>query len=234
MCFSGKPTTVKKEEIHLWDVKRILFGQAPPEFLLEVFIRSLITYLATVFIMRWLGKRMNGQLTIIEFAVMVMMGAILAVPMQIPDRGILQGLIILTVTLGFLRGINWLAFKNSKFEKILQDEVGLLIKDGVIELKELERTKISRQQLYEVLRSKKIYQLGKVKRFYIEACGIFSLYQEEGQKAGLPIYPPDDDTVLAEQSFATVNACCSCGAIQQKGKKECAVCGKEEWTKAIQ
>ena len=177
---------------------------------------------------------MNGQLTIIEFAVMVMMGAILAVPMQIPDRGILQGLIILTITLGFLRGINLLAFKNSKFEKVLQDEVGLLIKDGVIELKELQRTRISRQQLYEVLRSKKIYQLGKVKRFYIEACGIFSLYTEEGRKPGLPIFPPDDDNILGDQSFANVNACCSCGAIQHKGKNECITCGKEEWTKAVQ
>src|SRR5215213_8698060 len=109
---------MKKEEIHLWDIERILFGQAPPEFLLEVFIRTLVIYLLATIVMRWLGKRMNGQLTIVELAVVVMMGAILAVPMQIPDRGLLQGVIVLLSVLLLLRGINLVAFRNSRFEKL--------------------------------------------------------------------------------------------------------------------
>src|SRR3954469_18684744 len=114
---------MKKEEIHLWDLKRILIGQAPPEFLLEVFIRSLIIYVAAIIIMRYMGKRMNGQHSIIELSVMVMMGAIVAVPMQIPDRGILQGLLILVVTLLLLRTLNWLGFKSEKVEKTVQGEL---------------------------------------------------------------------------------------------------------------
>ncbi len=34
----GGKTLEEKEEIHLGDIKRILFGQAPPEFLIEVFL----------------------------------------------------------------------------------------------------------------------------------------------------------------------------------------------------
>jgi hypothetical protein len=44
---------VKKEEIRLEDVKRILFGQAPPLFLLEAFIRTLLIYLILLMIVRW-------------------------------------------------------------------------------------------------------------------------------------------------------------------------------------
>jgi uncharacterized membrane protein YcaP (DUF421 family) len=145
---------MKKEEIHLWDIKRILFGQAPPEFLFEVFIRSLIMYIAAIVVMRWLGKRMNGQLTIVEFAVIVTMGAILAVPMQIPDRGILQGFLVLLCTLVFLRGINWLAFKSPRIERIVQGEGVIIVKNGVLNLKDLSRTKIAKPQLYSILRSK--------------------------------------------------------------------------------
>src|SRR5947209_8169180 len=99
-----KTRFMKKEQIQLWDIKRILFGQAPPEFLVEVFIRSLVIYVAAIIVMRWMGKRMNGQHSIIELSVMVMMGAIIAVPMQVPDRGMLQGVLILLVTLFLLRG----------------------------------------------------------------------------------------------------------------------------------
>jgi hypothetical protein len=134
LCLNQKIGNMKKEEINLWDIKRILFGNAPPEFLVEVFIRALIIYIAAIIVMRLMGKRMNGQLTILELAVIVTMGAILAVPMQIPDRGILQGFVCLLCFLFFLRGINWLAFRNTKFEKVLQGEVSTVIKDGVIQL----------------------------------------------------------------------------------------------------
>src|SRR4051812_31077011 len=148
---------MKKEEIHLWDIKRILLGQAPAEFLLEVLIRALIMYIAAIVLMRFLGKRMNGQLTIIELSVIVVMGATISVPMQIPDRGLVQGFVVLLCIYAFLRGINWIALKSTRFEKLVQGEVSILVKDGVLNLKELNKTKITQQQLFEVLRAKKIF-----------------------------------------------------------------------------
>src|SRR5215203_3657929 len=171
---------MKKEEIHLWDIKRILFGQAPPEFMLEVLIRSIIIYVATIIIMRFLGKRMNGQLTILEYAVMVVMGATISVPMQIADRGLLQGFV--------------------------------------------------------VLRAKKIFQLGKVKRMYLEACGIFSIYEEEESKPGLPLFPPDDKSLLEQKTpVNTPVVCINCGTVKLENEEEnnCRNCGNNEWTKAI-
>jgi uncharacterized membrane protein YcaP (DUF421 family) len=226
---------MKKEEIHLWDIKRILFGQAPPEFLLEVFIRSLIIYVAAIIVMRWMGKRMNGQLTIIEMAVMVTMGAILAVPMQVPDRGLLQGFFVLFCILLLLRGINWWAYKNSRFEKLVQGEVSTLVKDGIIDLAELKRTSISKQQLFEILRAKKIFHLGKVKRVYLEACGIFSVYPQEKAKPGLPLYPPTDPGVLDSQNYPDekLHACCNCGSLASDINLHCHHCGSDQWTKAI-
>jgi hypothetical protein len=55
---------MNRYKVHLKDVARILFGQAPPVFLLEAFIRTLATYM--LLIVRWLGKRMTGGLTLIE------------------------------------------------------------------------------------------------------------------------------------------------------------------------
>lgn len=227
---------MKKEEIHLWDVKRILLGDAPPEFMLEVFIRSLLVYLIAIVVMRWMGKRMNGQHTIIELSVMVMMGAIISLPMQAPDRGILQGVLVLLVTLILLRGINWLGFRNSRFEKLVQGESFVLVKDGVLQKDVQQNTAITNQQVFEILRSKQIYNLGKVKRMYIEACGIFSIYKGENEKPGLPIYPQIDETIY--ESYENVShqekACSNCGLVQVSATANCSNCGKEDWVKAIQ
>lgn len=75
---------MKKEDIQPWDWQRIFLGEAPPEFLVEILIRTLIIYIALMIIVRLMGKRMGGQLTISELAVMVTLGAIVAPAMQIP------------------------------------------------------------------------------------------------------------------------------------------------------
>ena len=79
---------MKKEDIQPWDWQRILFGQAPPEFLIEVFLRTTLIYLALLVVTRALGKRMGGQLSISELAVMVTLGAIVSPAMQIPQLGL--------------------------------------------------------------------------------------------------------------------------------------------------
>jgi uncharacterized membrane protein YcaP (DUF421 family) len=226
---------MKKEEIHLWDLKRILFGQAPPEFLLEVLIRSLIIYISVIIVMRLVGKRMNGQLTIIEMSVMVMMGAILSLPMQAPDRGVLQGILLLIAILLLLRGLNLLAFKSSRLEKLLHGEAALLVKDGVVQLPQLAQTKVTRQQLYAVLRGKNILHLGKVKRLYMEPYGLFSVYEEKVAKPGLSTLPPDDKQMLEQLQLTGQQVCETCGSVQLQKEPvtHCHYCGSDSWTVAV-
>ncbi len=228
---------MKKEEIHLWDFKRILFGQAPPEFLIEVFIRTLIIYLATLVVLRLLVKRMSGQLTITELAVMITLGAIIAVPMQSPERGLLQGLLALLCALVFQRGFNLMGFKNQQQEKLTQGQASLLVKDGVLLLDQMEKAVISRQQLFTAIRNKKIYQLGKIKRMYLEGCGIFSIYSFKEPKPGLSVLPPTDEDVLKTLTAApgSQKVCSNCGTAQEITdiQQPCNNCGQVKWIQAV-
>jgi uncharacterized membrane protein YcaP (DUF421 family) len=107
---------MKKEEINIFDFNRILFGEAPPQFLIEVLLRTLIIYLALLIMLRLLGKRMDGQISITEMGVMLTLGAIAAVAMQLPDRGLLQSITALICIFILQRGINWLNVKNEKLK----------------------------------------------------------------------------------------------------------------------
>jgi uncharacterized membrane protein YcaP (DUF421 family) len=231
---------MKKEEIHLNDIMRILFGQAPPEFLLETFCRTLIIYLFLLFTVRWLGKRMSGQLTIMEMAVMLTIGAIISVPMQVPDRGLLQGFLLLVCTLFFHRGINFLGARNIKIDHILHGKVSILIKDGVLQLDQMKKDSISRQQIFAELRQESIISLGMVDRLYIEAEGLFSIYKAQDPRPGLPILPPDDEAIVSIQTIALTPdskellACISCGQLKQIDLDEsCQICGHKDFAKAI-
>jgi uncharacterized membrane protein YcaP (DUF421 family) len=228
---------MKKEEIHWADWHRILFGSAPEHFLLEVLIRTVIIYFFLLVILRLLGKRMGGQLTISELAVMLTLGAIISVPMQVPDKGLLQGILVLICALAFERGINYLAVKSDKIERLLQGRESLLVNNGVLVADQLIAMKISREQMLAILRNEKIYNLGEVRRVYIEACGLFSVFKYPEARPGLSLLPPSDEAASKEFSIVgQVMVCEYCGnpaRSQNETHSACNNCGANKWTQAV-
>jgi uncharacterized membrane protein YcaP (DUF421 family) len=227
---------MKKEDIHITDINRILFGDAPVGFLAEVFVRTLILYLILLIILRLLGKRMSGQLTVTEISVMIMLGAIVGSPVQLPDRGVGVGVFILICVLIFQRLLTQWAFNNPKVENLTQGDMLLLVKDGVLQLEQMKKSNISRQQVFTQLRNKNILQLGAVKRMYLETCGIFSIYENADPLPGLPVLPPGDKAIqqVMKRVEGTI-ACNNCGLPQKDDdrKKRCYNCGQVKWDIAV-
>jgi uncharacterized membrane protein YcaP (DUF421 family) len=226
---------MKQDEIFLSDIKRILIGNAPPEFLLEVFFRTIAVYLFLIVIMRMLGKRMSGEITITEMAVMITLGAIVGSPTQIPDRGVVVGLLLLIYVLFFQWSVSTISFYHPLFEKVTQGELSILVKDGVIQLNELRRKRISQQQLFAKLREQQIMHLGKVERVYLEATGIFSVYKNKTPRPGLATLPHEDPSLYDQQSSVMhLLACQVCGTIHSGKPELCRNCGERKWSSAIQ
>lgn len=230
---------MNKYEIHLKDIERILLGDAPPTFLIEVFFRTLIIYTLLLIVVRWLGKRMTGELTIMEMAVMLTLGAIASTPMQVPNRGILQGLILLLCAVGFQRGISYLGYRSHKFENLTQGTPTLMIRDGILQIENMRNDRISRSQLLAALRQQEIFNLGITERVYLEACGNFSVYKATGNKPGLPIYPTGDD-VLKEQeqlnlkSVRGIKVCTTCGKVfPENATNRCDNCNQTDFITAV-
>lgn len=227
---------MKQEEIHWADWHRLLLGTAPLEFLLEVFIRTIIIYFFLLLILRLLGKRMGGQLTISELSVMLTLGAIVSVPMQIPDKGLLQGMLVLVCALAFQRGTNYLAVKFLKIERITQGHADLLVKNGVLLSDQLSALRISKEQMHAVLRNEKIYNLGEVQRVYIEACGIFSIFKHTTPQPGLALLPPGDESAMTRfRIFPDITVCERCGTLAHNINKNstCNNCSSSSWTVAV-
>lgn len=223
-----------QQDTQLSEWHRILIGNAPIEFLIEVLIRSVFLYLFLLVILRVMGKRMGGMLTISELAVMLTLGAIICVPMQIPDRGIFHGFLVLTCALVFQRLFTLVGQSGSKGEKLSQGKEVILVADGILQQDALYKTDISRQQLYAVLRNQGIYNLGAVERLYLEATGLFNVYPFQQAKPGLPLYP---DAHLPPGEYRekdeNLSVCCECGQTTITDTNPCSHCGGQQWTKAM-
>ncbi len=227
---------MKKEEIQLWDWGRILVGNAPLEFMAEVFIRSVVIYLVLLVAMRLLGKRLSTHVSILDMAVTVVLGAIISPGMQLPDRGVVPTVFVLVCLIAFQWAISLLSFKSRKVEVLTQGDVTLLVKNGVIDVGKLKNTGISHEQLYEHLRGNKVRQLGQVKRVYLEGTGQFSIFRNAKDKPGLCILPAEDENVFrGEPRTDCFRVCKNCGNVVEANASPtpCLLCRANDWDQAV-
>lgn len=214
-----------------FDVGRILVGDAPPWFLGEVAIRALLVLGCFVIAGRLLGKRMNGQLTVVEFAVMLTLGAIIAPAIQLPERGVLMAVMALTFAVAFQRLTTLGDFRSARFERLTQGQGVTVIKDGVFQVAAMRRGRLSKHQLLALLRSKGIRHLGEVERLHLEACGSFSLFRSECPSPGLSVIPDQDLAMKREGAALSAQACRVCGLTVQSTAEPCCCphCSNHQW-----
>ena len=219
------------------DWSRVFFGNVPPIFLAEVLFRAVVMYLALLLTLRVLGKRMNGQLSITDLAVMISLGAIVSVPMESPKQGLLPGAVLLLLILVFQRGLGYLSFKSGKISRFVYGGVSTLVKDGVLQRDTMKREGITKDQLFAQLRYHKITQLGEVARVYLEENGMFSVFRAEPPRPGLSALPELDDTEIGAQRHKDGLLVCSfCGTTAKEPasrEDECRNCHERAWTPAI-
>jgi uncharacterized membrane protein YcaP (DUF421 family) len=214
-------------------VQRILLGEDPLAFLLEVAARTVIIYVLLMVIVRMLGKRMTGQLSNLELAVMITLGAVVSPPMQISERGLLPGLMLLVVVLGCQRGIAAWTARSRRGERLVFGHGTTLVEDGRMLLPAMLQAHICHEQLFGVLRAKGIRHLGEVRRVYLETAGIFSVLRAPEPKPGLAIVPVLDERMSRDLPKAGVCVCMYCGQLLTRGERACPSCGSQESKPAV-
>lgn len=216
---------MNKEDIHFGDWQRILFGDGPPLYLLEVVVRVAIIYAVILISMRMLGKRMTAEVSRAEIVARVSLAAAVGLPIQRSSYGLLEGIIIAIIIVIVGRAFAIWAYRSTKFEQAFQGTYTLLIKDGVMNLKKLRTVRISKERLFASLRQDGIRQLGQVARFYMEPSGEFSLVCAAKEKPGLSIIPDCDKELRNRQPVSDQMVCNACGDDKNDMDQSCKNCG---------
>jgi uncharacterized membrane protein YcaP (DUF421 family) len=231
---------MKPNEIKLSDWARILLGNVPPEFYLELVIRAFFIYFLLMLSMRLMGKRMAGQVSRLELATITALASAIGVPILAPERGLVPAVIICGVVVLVSRHISRLSVRNERFELQSQGGGDSLLEDGVLRFRVMRRVRVTRERLFAHLRSEQMTHLGTVKRVYMEADGNFAIIAAPEEKPGLSVLPASDHTFQTRRQAATdLIICRTCGikkegnTVAGKGRERCGNCGGNGWTNAV-
>jgi uncharacterized membrane protein YcaP (DUF421 family) len=226
---------MEAEDIHITDLKRILVGEVPAEFYIELLIRVLVVYIVALIAIRVMGKRMAGQLSKNELAALVSIAAAVGVSVQAPDRGLFAAMVVVSVIVIVSKLMAIIASKNKKFERLSQGTATVFVENATLQLKNMKKVRVSTERVFSQLRSEQIKHLGEVKRLYMEANGKFSLLKEEQPKPGLSILPDWDEDFKNEQKKQSQSVCKTCGHLSEQieTEKSCPNCNEKNWTNAV-
>ena len=157
--------------------------------MLVTLIRAAVLYVLIIFCMRIMGKRQLGELQPTELVITILLSEIAAVPMQ--DNALPLGnsivAVLLLVALEIINSV--IVLKSSRFRSLLQGNSLVVIRDGVVDQKQLKRLRFTMDDLFDQLRQKDIFDISDVRYAIVETNGQLSV-----------MLKPEKETVTAEMA----------------------------------
>jgi uncharacterized membrane protein YcaP (DUF421 family) len=144
-----------------------------PVPVLEKLLRPVVVYLVLVLLLRLFGKRELAQLNPFDLVVLLSLSNTVQNAIIGDDNSVTGGII----GAFSLLAINWLVvrvlFRSPRLTRALEGRAAVLIRDGHIDRKALERESLSREELVEVIHRQGFEHVHDVHRCELEPNGSF-------------------------------------------------------------
>ncbi len=142
---------------------------------IDITLRSISVYVFMLFCLRFFGKNQLSQLNAGDVILLLLISNAVQNAMVGQNTSLEGGLIAALVLFTANYLIKQLMFRNSRVRKWIEEEPRVLIKDGQIDNRMLQRSKITTDEILEVIREHGVEQISEVKLAVLEVDGNISI-----------------------------------------------------------
>ena len=139
-------------------------------------LRTGVLYLFLLAVIRMMGKRQIGEMEPSEFVVTMLVANLASIPMEELGTPLLAGLVPMLTVLGAELVLSSLSLRSIRLRKLLCGKPVILIENGRILQKNLQRTCITLDELTGQLRLKDVLDLKTVQYAILETNGNLSVF----------------------------------------------------------
>lgn len=150
----------------------------------EIILRGTVVYLAVFILLRLVRKREAGTLGLTDLLVIVLLGDASQSAMAGDSKTISDGLLLVLTIVSWAYVIDWLGFRVPLLRRFMLPPPLLLVRDGELQLRNMRRELVSKEELLSEIRLQGIEDVSKVKRAYLEGSGRISVVADESQASG--------------------------------------------------
>ena len=133
------------------------------------FLRTIILYLLLIASIRLMGKRQLGEMEPTEFVVTMLVANLAAVPMQESGIPLLAGAVPILVVLAMELLLSVLSYHSIRFRRLVCGKPVILIENGKLIQRNLQKTRVTPDELTEYLRLQGVVDLAQVKYAILRA-----------------------------------------------------------------
>ena len=139
------------------------------------FFRTIILYLLLMVGLRLMGKRQIGELEPSELVLTLIISDLAAVPMQDFGIPLVNGMFPIAILLCLSMILSFVNLKSVRFRSILCGKPAIIIREGRLVQQNMNKTRLTIDELYEQLRSQGVTDLKGVKYAILETNGRISV-----------------------------------------------------------
>ncbi|AMO48789.1 Membrane protein YcaP [Enterobacter sp. FY-07] len=220
-----------------FDLHRMALDKVPLDFLWEVALRSLYTFVLVFLFLKITGRRGVRQMSLFEVLIILTLGSAAGDVAFYDDVPMLPVLVVF-ITLGMLyRLVMWLMSHSEKLEDLLEGKPVVIVKDGELAWEKLHEENLTEFEFFMELRTNGVDQLGQVRLAIMETNGQLSVYYftDDEVKPGLCILPEGCSERFKKAPEEGDYVCVRCSKIvplRAGEEKICPRCANPEWSKA--
>lgn len=168
-----------------------------------IIFRTFLYYFLFLVLFRIMGKREVGELGINDLLVSVLFAEFATLAIEKYNESLIVTLIPVGIIVGLEVLISYLSLKNTKFRELIDSKPSLIIKDGKINFKEMERQRYGIEDLLTQIRDKGIKSLDEIEYAILENNGKLSTFLYDNKN----LYPMPliIDGIIQYETLADIN-----------------------------
>ena len=171
--------------------------------IIKVILYTMFMYFYLIFIIRLMGKREVGSLSIFDLAVYFIISDLITMSIVDHNISLLHCVISVAVLLLLQKVIALMTLKNKKIRDFIDGKKSLIINNGKIDFKEMRKQKYTIDDLYTQIRDKGIDNITTVKWAILENTGNLSVITYEASSSNFPD-PLISDGVIIYDNIAKI------------------------------
>ncbi|EGL81630.1 protein of unknown function DUF421 [Caldalkalibacillus thermarum TA2.A1] len=172
--------------------------------LVALVLRTLFVYFFILLVMRMMGKREIGKLSIFDLVVSIMIADLAVLAVEHLDVPLFFSLVPIVVLFLTQIGLSYISLKSKTIREIVDGKPSVLIENGQIREEEMKKQRYNLSDLLMQLREKNIYSLSQVEFAILEPTGKLTVIPREEEKQvtkkdlNLPVRKVERPVILIE------------------------------------
>lgn len=147
--------------------------------MLTLLIRTILIYIIVTAAVRLMGKRQVSDMQTSELVITLIISEVASLPLENAERPLLNSLVPIMMIVAIELLVSLLMMKSKRFRSLICGHPIIIIKDGKMIDTQLKKLRISREDVYSLLREKDIADESKVRWGIIEPNGTLSVLTDE-------------------------------------------------------